>query len=138
MSSRLPGLTEVDPLSVPLPHGTEVTTRAERVVDGRRVPQGLIGRVVRARDGGLDVLITGVGEVWYARAEVAPRRAGQLEYAQRREEAWQELTPCRVLEATVGSRAWGVSTEGSDTDLRGAFALPFPWTCGLVTPPRTW
>ncbi len=136
MTSRISALTDVDPLSVPLPHGTEVTTRAERVVNGRRVPQGMIGRVVRARDGGLDVQITGVGELWFERNELAPRKAGQLEFAHRRERAWQELMPCRILEATVGSRAWGLADAGSDTDVRGAFALPFSWTTGLVGPPQ--
>lgn len=136
MTSRISGLADIDPLSVPLPHGTEVTLRVERVVNGRRVPQGLVGRIVRAREGGFDVLVTGVGELWYARSELAPRRAGQLEFAQRREAAWQALMPCRVLEATVGSRAWGLAHEGSDTDVRGAFALPFTWTAGLVEPPR--
>lgn len=135
MTSRLSALSELDPLSVPLPHGTEVTLRVERMLDGRRVPQGLIGRVVRARDGGFDVLVTGVGELWYARTELAPRRAGQLEFAHRREAAWQALWPCRVLEATVGSRAWGLAEEHSDTDVRGAFALPFSWTAGLAEPP---
>jgi RNA repair pathway DNA polymerase beta family len=102
---------------------------------GRRVPQGLVGRVVRERDGGFDVIITGVGELWYARSEIAPRKAGQIEYAHRREAAWQALRPCAVLEAVVGSRAWGLADEDSDVDLRGAFALPFLWASGLVSPP---
>jgi hypothetical protein len=135
MTTRLSALVEVDPLSVPLPHGTEVTLRVERLLHGRRVPQGLVGRVVRARDGGFDVLVTGVGELWYARTELVPRRAGQLHFAQRREAAWQSLFPCRVLEATVGSQAWGLADETSDTDVRGAFALPFSWTGGLAEPP---
>ena len=135
MSKRLGGLSEVDPFLVPLPHGTEVTTRVERTALGRRVPQGLVGRVVRERDGGFDVLITGVGQLWYARHELAPRKAGQLEFAHRREAAWQALRPCVVLEAVVGSRAWGLADGGSDLDLRGAFALPFLWTAGLVSPP---
>lgn len=135
VSRPLGGLAEVDQLLVPLPHGTEVTTRAERTALGRRLPQGLVGRVVRERDGGFDVLITGVGEIWYARSELTPRKAGQLEYAHRREAAWQALRPCIVLEAVVGSRAWGLANEDSDVDLRGAFALPFLWTAGLVSPP---
>jgi hypothetical protein len=135
MTQRLSGLSAIDPLSVPLPHGTEVTTRVERTVGGRRLPQGLVGRVVRSREGGFDVMIVGVGEIWYARNEIAPRKAGQLEFARRREDAWQTLKPCSVLEATVGSHAWGLAGEGSDTDVRGAFALPFLWTAGLVEPP---
>jgi hypothetical protein len=135
MTKRISGLTPVDPLAVPLPHGTEVIVRAEKVVDGRRLPQGHLGRVVRARDGGFDVLITGIGEVWYERGELAARKPGQLAFAQRRESAWAALSPCTVLRATVGSRAWGLADEASDVDLRGAFVLPFPWTVGLVSPP---
>lgn len=86
-------------------------------------------------DDQVDVLVTGVGELWYARNELAPRRMGQLHFAQRREAAWQSLFPCRVLEATVGSQAWGLADETSDTDVRGAFALPFSWTGGLTEPP---
>jgi len=74
--SRIKGLEDVDLLAVPLPHGTEVTTRVERLSSGRRIRQGVIGRVVRARDGGFDVLIVGTGEVWYTRDELLPRKPG--------------------------------------------------------------
>ena len=40
------GLAPIDPLAVPLPHGTEVTTRVERLAGDRRIPQGVVGRVV--------------------------------------------------------------------------------------------
>jgi hypothetical protein len=133
---RIKGLESVDPLSVPLPHGTEVTTRVARVVGERRVPQGMVGRVVRARDGGFDVQVTGVGELWYARDELMPRKPGQVQFAMRRAAAWDSLRPCVVLEATVGSRAWGLAHEGSDTDTRGVFALPLSWTWGLGDVPR--
>jgi hypothetical protein len=129
-------LGAIDPLGVPLPHGTEVTTRAEKLAGDRRVPQGTVGRVVRSRDGGCDVLVLGVGELWYPRAELLPRRPGQVRFARRREAAWEALRPCVVLEATVGSRAWGLSDESSDTDTRGIFALPLSWTAGLLEPPR--
>ena len=68
----------------------------------------------------------------------APHRLHQPDLqalAHRREAAWQALLPCRVIEATVGSRAWGLADEKSDTDVRGAFALPFSWTGGLSEPP---
>lgn len=134
---RPPGLAPIDPLSFPLPHGTEVTTRVERVAGDRRIPQGVVGRVVAIRDGGFDVLVTGFGVVRYARDELLPRRPGQVRFAERRASDWEILRPHVVLEATVGSRAWGLADEGSDTDLRGVFALPFPWTAGLVEPPHT-
>ncbi|MGE6763782.1 DNA polymerase beta superfamily protein [Corallococcus interemptor] len=134
---RVRGLEQIDRLSVPLPHGTEVTTRVERVASGgRRIPQGVVGRVVRAHDGGFDVQIVGVGEVWFARDELVPRRTGQVQFAQRREAAWSALRPCVVLETRVGSHAWGLADERSDVDVRGVFALPLPWTLGLAQPPQ--
>ncbi|MCP3097480.1 nucleotidyltransferase domain-containing protein [Myxococcus sp. K15C18031901] len=133
---RIRGLEQVDRLSVPLPHGTEVTTRVERLASGgRRIPQGVVGRVVRAHDGGFDVQIVGVGEVWFARDELVPRRPGQVQFARRREAAWSALTPCVVLETRVGSHAWGLANEHSDVDVRGVFALPLPWTFGLTQAP---
>ncbi|WP_163870269.1 DNA polymerase beta superfamily protein [Myxococcus eversor] len=135
-TSRIRGLEQVDRLSVPLPHGTEVTTRVERLASGgRRIPQGVVGRVVRARDGGLDIQIVGMGEVWFAREELVPRRPGQVQFARRREAAWQSLVPCVVLETRVGSHAWGLANEKSDVDVRGIFALPLSWTFGLVEAP---
>ncbi len=134
---RPKGLAPIDPLSVPLPHGTEVTTRVERIAGDRRVPQGVVGRVVAIREDGFDVLVTGIGTVRYARDELLPRRPGQVRFAERRAVDWEALRPCVVLEATVGSRAWGLADEGSDTDLRGIFVLPFMWTAGLVDPPHT-
>ena len=130
-------LAPFDPLAVPLPSGTEVTTRIARVIPGGRpVPEGAIGRVV-GTDGALfDVKIVGVGVLRYARSELIPRKVGQVRYARRRAEAWEALRPTTVLEATVGSRAWGLAEEGSDTDLRGAFVLPFPWSAGIGEAPR--
>lgn len=136
-SARVRGLEQIDRLSVPLPHGTEVTTRVERVASaGRRIPQGVVGRVVRAHDGGFDVQIVGVGEVWFARDELVPRRVAQVQFARRREAAWGALRPCVVLETRVGSHAWGLADARSDVDVRGVFALPLPWTLGLAQPPQ--
>jgi hypothetical protein len=137
MDLRLRELGALDPLAVPLPNGTEVTTRVDRVLsDDRRVPQGAVGRVVSQEEGELDVMIVGVGVIRYTRRELVPRKVGQVRYARRRAGAWEALRPCTVIEATVGSRAWGLSDEGSDHDVRGAFVLPFAWTLGLGEPPR--
>jgi hypothetical protein len=134
---RIGGLAELDPLEVPLPHGTEVTTRVDRSSGERVIKQGAVGRVVGSTDSGeLDVEIVGVGTLRYLRNEVVPRKAGQLRFAQRRAAAWSALGGCVVLETVVGSRAWGLADEGSDTDVRGVFALPFSWTTGLVAAPE--
>ena len=45
MKLNINSLTDVDPLRVPLPHGTEVTTRVDRQIEGRVVKQGAVGRV---------------------------------------------------------------------------------------------
>lgn len=136
MDLRIRHLSNLDPQAALLPHGTEVVTRVDRVVGERRVPQGTIGRVVKIEGEELDVVVVGVGTLRYARRELTPRRVGQVLYAQRRERAWEALLPCVVLDATVGSKAWGLASESSDDDRRGVFAHPFSWTLGLVAPPE--
>jgi len=136
MEIRLKGLAAVDPLAVPLPNGTEVTTRVDRLVGDRTVPRGCVGRVVGTTSGGIDVAIIGVGTLCYLRNELTPRKAGQLRYAQRRSVAWDALHPNVVLETVVGSRAWGLSDENSDTDLRGIFVVPQVWNTALAEPPK--
>ncbi len=135
MKLRLRGLDDIDPLAIPLPHGTEVTTRVDRMVDGRRVRQGALGRVVAASDDRVDVRLLGVGVVSYARSELMPHKLGQVRYAARRDAAWTALAPCVVIDSVVGSRAWGLADEGSDVDRRGVYVLPFSWTTSLVEPP---
>jgi hypothetical protein len=136
MDLRLRNLEQLDARAVPLPHGTEVVTRVDRILGERRVPQGSVGRVTKVDGDSLDVTIVGVGVVRYARGELSPRRVGQVLFAQRRADAWETLRPCVVLETTVGSHAWGLADADSDVDRRGAFALPFTWTQGLVAPPE--
>jgi predicted nucleotidyltransferase len=135
MDLRVRNLEHLDARAVPLPHGTEVVTRVDRIVGERRVPQGSVGRVTKADGDNLDVTIVGVGVVRYARGELSPRRVGQVLFAHRRADAWEALRRCVVLDTTVGSRAWGLADGDSDEDHRGVFALPFTWTQGLVAPP---
>lgn len=131
-------LGAIDPRSVPLPHGTEVTTLVDRVQeDGRRVPQGSVGRVTGEGAGRVTVAFPGLPSASFERHEVAPRRVGQAAFALRREEAWRALGGCTVLAARVGSHAWGLADERSDEDERGVFAAPLPWTLGLAPAPDT-
>lgn len=132
---ELAGLRDIDPEAVPLPSGTEVITRVDRMAGERRIPQGAMGRVVGVDGDVVRVRIVGVGEASFLRREVVPRKAGQLRFARRREAAWASLRPCVVLRAVVGSQAWGLAGEGSDTDRRGVFVLPFGWTSGLAPAP---
>jgi hypothetical protein len=122
--------------TLPLPHGTDVVTRVARTIDGEAISAGTVGRVVGHQGGELDLMILGVGVVRYARDQVAPFRSGQVRYALAREVAWSALRANVVLEAVVGSRAWGLADESSDTDLRGLFVLPFSWTARLGASPE--
>ncbi|MDX2092013.1 MAG: nucleotidyltransferase domain-containing protein [Kofleriaceae bacterium] len=135
MGTRLGGLADLDPAAVPLPVGTEVTTRVDRIVDGDVRPQGAAGRVAAVAGDRVDVVFLDGKRASYLRAEVLPRKLGVVRYAQRRAAAWDQLRSCVVIDTVVGSRAWGVSDAGSDEDHRGVFVLPLPWTTGLVEPP---
>ncbi len=125
-------LKGIDPRQVPLPKGTEVTTRVARSHVGGVLPMGALGRVAGATDARVLVDVVGVGVLDFAREDLLPRKAGQLRFAARRHDAWQALSPAIVLRTTVGSRAWGLADDGSDTDERGVFVLPLAWTTGLA------
>jgi hypothetical protein len=135
MALRLGGLADLDPAAVPLPPGTEVTTRVDRVVAGEVRTQGATGRIAAIDGDEVEVTFLDGKRARYLRTEVMPRKLGVARYAQRRAAAWDQLHPCIVLDTLVGSRAWGVAHEGSDEDRRGVFVLPLPWTTGLVDPP---
>jgi len=135
MALRLGGLADLDPAAVPLPPGTEVTTRVDRQVDGELRPQGATGRVAAIEGDRVEVVFVDGKRATYLRAEVTPRKLGVARYAQRRQVAWDTLRPCVVIDTVVGSRAWGVADASSDEDRRGVFVLPMPWTTGLVDPP---
>ena len=135
MALRLGGLSDLDPLAVPLPPGTEVVTRVARLVDGELRPGGATGRVAAIVGSRIEVVFIDGRRAIYLREEVAPRKLGLARYAQRRELAWQQLHACIAIDAVVGSRAWGVADDGSDEDHRGVFVLPAAWTTGLAEPP---
>ncbi|MBL8741256.1 MAG: nucleotidyltransferase domain-containing protein [Myxococcales bacterium] len=122
----------MDPRQIPLPKGTEVTTRVARSFGGQLLPMSALGRVVGEAGERVLVDVVGVGVLDFARDDLLPRKAGQLRFAARRHDAWQALAPTIVLRTTVGSRAWGLADETSDTDERGVFVLPLEWTVGLA------
>jgi hypothetical protein len=131
MALRLGGLADLDLSAVPLPAGTEVTIGVDRELR----PQGATARVERSDGDRIEVVFLDGGRGTYLRSEVAPRKLGVARYAQRRAAAWDLLRPCVVVDAVVGSRAWGVADSGSDEDHRGIFVLPAPWLTGLADPP---
>jgi hypothetical protein len=121
---------------IPLPHGTDVVTLVPGRAEGTEIAAGTIGRIVGSDGDSLDLQLLGIGVVRYQRSEVAPYRSGQIRFAVARDQAWQALRPNVVLEAVVGSRAWGLADTDSDTDVRGVFVLPFPWTARAGAKPE--
>src|SRR5690242_19890574 len=111
MALRLGGLSDLDPSEVPLPAGTEVTTRVDRVLqaDGELRPQGATGRVAKLDGDRVEIVFLDGKRATYLRSEVVPRKLGVVRYAQRRAAAWEQLHPCVAIDTIVGSRAWGVS-----------------------------
>ena len=61
MDLRLRSLERLDTRAVPIPHGTEVVTRVDRVIGERRVPQGTVGRVTKVDGDAVDVTVIGIG-----------------------------------------------------------------------------
>ncbi len=159
MALRIGGLADLDELAGPLPVGTEVVTCVDRTFDDRTITRGAIGRVIAihgaaagadhqhraaetrdsddARDENVvfEVELIGGERLRFVRDELVGRKPGLVRYARRREAAWDALAPCIVIDAVVGSRAWGLADARSDEDRRGVFVLPFAWTTGLVDPP---
>ncbi len=135
MALRLGGLADLDPAAVPLPPGTEVVTRVDRLVDGELRPGGATGRVAASDGERIEVVFIDGQRASYLRDELTPRKLGVARYAQRRQAAWDQLSGCITVDAVVGSRAWGVAGENADEDRRGVFVLPQPWTTGLAEPP---
>jgi RNA repair pathway DNA polymerase beta family len=133
---RLKALRSLNPLAVELPHGTDITTRVAKSLGNRVVPQGARGRIVATSALQVEVLVVGVGRLSYERDEVLPSKPGQVRYAERRDHDWAALMPNVLVSTVVGSRAWGLADEHSDTDMRGVFGLPLSWSTGLLEPPR--
>ena len=145
MTQRLGGLHDVDPDAAPLPVGTEVVTRVDRMVDdaipestgnatdaatldgatatriSKPRSQGAVGKVTAcdvANDTFTVRFVDGKHAV-YSRAELLPRKIGLLRYQLRRDHAWHDLAATVVLDALVGSTAWGLADADSDQDHRG-------------------
>jgi len=76
-------MTAAEPIddSLPLPHGTDVVTRMNRVVRGEDVSSGTVGRVVGTHGARSTCRSSAWASFRYLRQEVTPFRSGQLRYA---------------------------------------------------------
>lgn len=113
----------------PLPVGTQVTTRVELGHGADVRPANSVGVVVEAPAAGSElyrVRFADGGEAVLPRGDLAIRKHLQREgldgmrAAARDEDLYRYV----ILRCVVGSRAYGLDQEGSDTDRRGIYLPP--------------
>lgn len=115
-----------------LPVGTQVVLRA--LIDGAQ--RGSTGRVIgRASDGRYIVGLADGRELRCARGELALRKAYQSELALPPISGTELVTAHTIYAAVVGSQAYGLAVDGSDTDLRGVYVVPAADFWSLAKPP---
>jgi len=125
----------------PLPVGTQVVLgRPAPDQAGQPVPAGAIGRVVARKPGGCYTIQLGDGRtVRCATEQFVVRGDHQREVAMRAAEQAMDghrlVIEHTIYGSVVGSRAFGLGTEGSDTDVRGVYLAPTPAFWSLAKPP---
>jgi predicted nucleotidyltransferase len=114
-----------------LPAGTQVVTRIEIKDTAGYVlaPRGAVGEIVKAPDDGSHsyrVRFTNNVEAALHRHEMTIRKQYQREAAQPNEDllAEYELYDFVIYRCVVGSRAFGLAGDDSDTDSRGVYLPP--------------
>ena len=128
-----------------LPGGTQVVLREASVdLAGVRVQRGATGRVVGDSEaGGYLIRLTDGRQVTAVRAELALRKAHQQDIGVGERgrgggatpEDHRFVTDHTIYAAVVGSRAFGLDTADSDTDVRGVYAAPADAFWSLHKPP---
>ena len=123
-----------------LPDGTQVVLReAVTDEDGGRAQRGAAGRTAgRAGAGRYLVRLTDGRRVACGREQLALRRAFQHDSAigtAAEADGHRLVTEHTVYAAVVGSRAFGLATDDSDTNVRGVYAAPTREFWSLTKPP---
>ncbi|MEP7343261.1 MAG: nucleotidyltransferase domain-containing protein, partial [Acidobacteriota bacterium] len=114
-----------------LPAGTQIVSRVEikSATGDLLAPRGAVGEIAKAPDDGTHSyrvrFINGV-EVALGRHEMTIRKQFQREAVQPEADALKDfdLYDCVIYRCVVGSRAFGLDSEESDTDRRGIYLPP--------------
>ena len=127
------------PKSPQLPVGTQVVTR-ESLTDsaGAVVQRGATGRVSGVSADVYAVRLADGREFAARRHQLGLRRSHQTEIglgSPSQETAHALVRTHTIVACVVGSRAFGLATDDSDTDVRGVFVAPTPLYWRLVKPP---
>jgi predicted nucleotidyltransferase len=131
------GMTSVAPR---LPVGTQVVVRDTATDNsGRPVQRGATGRVTADQpDGTYAVQLSDGRTLGVARDQLSLRRAYQQQLAIGEpsvEDGHRLVTDHTIYAVVVGSRAFGLSTDTSDTDIRGVYVAPTADFWSLAKPP---
>jgi hypothetical protein len=124
-----------------LPEGTHVVTRNE-VRDskgGLLCPPGAAGRIVKAPVDGTHayrVAFPDGREVTLHRQHLSIRKLVQQEDLERERAGDFDLWDRVIYRCVVGSRAYGLDSEGSDVDRRGFYLPPADLQWSLLDPPE--
>jgi hypothetical protein len=122
-----------------IPPGTQVVLRYARRVPGTDIekPAGTVAEVVESPDSNdrpyLVRFLDGT-EFRLKFGELLARRGDHTVEATAT--AGPDVSAFVVYRVTVGSRAYGLSTEASDEDRRGVFLPPAEWNWSLTKPPE--
>jgi uncharacterized protein len=109
-----------------IPHGTQVVTLLDRVIDEHKYKSGRTGVVIDSNHetNTYVVRFSNNIEITYARQELAVRKIETENFLQSFAPDPMTLKKDIIYECIVGSRAFGLSGEGSDEDIRGVYLAP--------------
>jgi hypothetical protein len=112
-----------------IPTGTQVVTRADlREADGALVRRrGAVGVIIAAPDdnhAAYRVRFADGGEAAVQRADLSIRKVYQRDGLQLEQPSTRDLERAIIYRCVIGSRAYGLDDDGSDTDRRGIFLPP--------------
>lgn len=126
-----------------LPAGTQVVTRVEVKGGDAQIlaPRGAVGEIVKAPDDGSHsyrVRFANGAEAALRRHEMTIRKQYQQEEAQPKEDllAEYDLYDFVIYRCVVGSRAFGLAGDDSDTDRRGVYLPPADLQWSLYDAPE--
>jgi len=122
--------------SMIIPKGTDVVLRSpQRAEDGYMLKSGTVGRVTGFYYNTYELTLPSGRKATCQRDQLVVQKRNVLEKIAKSQYDWNNLKGEIIYEAVVGSCAWGLSDENSDTDRKGIFILPFPVLSSLYSSP---
>jgi len=126
----------LDENSITIPKGTDVVLKSpQKADDGYILKAGTVGRVQSFYYNTYEIITPGGRKITCQRDQLVVQKQNVLHEISRSQYEWKELKNEIIYEAIVGSQAWGLSDESSDTDKKGIFLLPFSATASIYDAP---